>query len=265
MLTAASITAVTAAQRWAGELAAWTIDPDILAAAPESPYGFPPELFAVRDDAESPLLDLARAAMPAGATVLDVGAGAGAGSLGLAGTIGHLHAVDEQPSMLRALLDAAHDRGVPATTYAGVWPEVADRVPVCNVVVCAHVAYNVPDLARFALALSAHARSRVLLELAAEHPWVPLGPLWEHFHGQLRPAGPTAELAVDVLLEVGIGPGVHRWSRPPVRLTDELLGTYVAFTRRRLCLPSGRDPEVAELLARQPREPRESVVLVWDV
>jgi hypothetical protein len=42
---------MTAAEQWADELAAWRIDPAILAAAPESPYGFPPALFAPRDDA----------------------------------------------------------------------------------------------------------------------------------------------------------------------------------------------------------------------
>ena len=36
-----------------------------------------------------------------------VGAGAGAGSLGLAGRVGHLHALDAQPSMLAALEESA--------------------------------------------------------------------------------------------------------------------------------------------------------------
>jgi hypothetical protein len=196
--------------------------------------------------------------------VLDVGAGAGAASLPLFPPASHLHAVDSQPSMLTALSEAAARQGVDLTTYDGVWPDIADRVPVCDVVVCSHVAYNVPALAPFATALTTHARAQVLMELYADHPWVPLGPLWEHFHHQPRPAGPTAALAVEVLREVGIEPEVHRWSRPPVEPTGELLTTYVAFTRRRLCLPAERDAEVAEQVARMPREPRESVVLVWD-
>jgi len=36
---------VRATERWAAELAAWAIDPELLAAAPESPYGFPAGLF----------------------------------------------------------------------------------------------------------------------------------------------------------------------------------------------------------------------------
>lgn len=252
----------TAARRWADELAAWAIEPDILEAAPESPYGFPPELFAPRA-AASPLHTLARQALRPGGTVLDVGAGAGAASLPL--RPGHLHAVDTQPSMLAALTAEASERGVPLTTYSGKWPEIATAVPVCDVTTCAHVAYNVPGLAAFATALSEHTRSRVLMELTAQHPWVPLGPLWEHFHGQSRPTGPTADLAVEVLAGIGIEPVVHRWSQPPPDPAGDLLATRVAFTRRRLCLPADRDPEVAELLAKAPPEPRESVVLVWDL
>lgn len=253
-----------AADRWAEELAAWAIDPEILAAAPESPYGLPPELFAAERSEPSPLTELAREAVPAGGTVLDVGAGAGAASLGVVPAGGHLHAVDSAPEMLAALREAAAARGVALTTYEGRWPDVAPDVPVCDVVVCAHVAYNVADLGPFVTALTNHARVRVLMELYGDHPWVPLGPLWEHFHHQPRPAGPTADLAIAVLREVGIEPRVHRWSRPHKDVSGDLWPAYVAFTRRRLCLTADRDAEVAALLAQQPREPRESVVLDWD-
>lgn len=252
---------MTPARRWAAELAGWEIDPEILAAAPESPYGFPPELFATDRTPASPLVDLARAALPPDGTVLDVGAGAGAASLPLAPA--HLHAVDSQPSMLSALAREAAARGVAVTTYDGVWPAVADRVPVCDVVVCAHVAYNVADLGDFATALASRARHLVVVELHAEHPWVPLGPLWEAVHHQPRPSGPTADLAVEVLRDVGVTPDVTEWERPAVDLSGELLTTYVDFTRRRLCLPRERTAEVAELVRRYPPAPRRSVVLSW--
>jgi hypothetical protein len=264
-MTPHATTSGSATQRWAAELAAWAIDPEILAAAPESPYGLPPELFALDHTraAPSPLLGLARAALPDDGTVLDVGAGGGAASLPLFPPAAHLHAVDSQRSMLVALREAASRQGVDLTTYDGSWPDVADQVPRCDVVVCSHVAYNVPDLAAFATALTTHARHLVVMELFADHPWVPLGPLWEHFHHQQRPAGPTADLAVAVLREAGIEPEERRWSRPAVPLTGDLRETYVAFTRRRLCLPASRDAEVAEQVARIPRGPRESAVLSW--
>lgn len=258
--------AAPAAERWAAELAAWAIDPEILAAAPESPYGgYPPELFAARDDVASPLLDLARAALPpdGSGTLLDVGAGAGAGSLGLAGQIRHLHSVDEQPSMLRALEDAARDRGLAVTSYEGTWPDVAGRVPVCDVVTCSHVFYNVADLVPFAAALTAHARSAVVVEITGTHPLVRLGRMWEEAHGQTRPAGPTAELAVAVLREAGLDPRVTETVYQPAVRAGRLREVWVDFTRRQLCLPPDRRPEVEELMRRHPPGPRRAVVLTW--
>jgi SAM-dependent methyltransferase len=253
-----------AAARWADELAAWAIDPEILAAAPESPYGFPPEVFAAGQYATSaPMAELAGAALRPGGSVLDVGAGAGAASLGIVPAGGHLHAVDSQPSMLRALEAAARDRGVSLTTYDGTWPDLADQVPVCDVVVCAHVLYNVPDLVPFATALTTKARDLVVVELTGTHPLTRLAPMWEAVHHQPRPDGPTAELAAEVLREAGLEPEVRERVIEPVQRTGALLDTWVDFTRRQLCLPPERRPEVVELMERHPPQPRRAVVLSW--
>jgi SAM-dependent methyltransferase len=196
--------------------------------------------------------------------VLDVGAGAGAASLPLAPPATRIVAVDTQPTMLDELERQAAEACVAVLRVDGAWPEVAAAVPACDVVVCSHVAYNVPDLATFARALTDHVRRRVVMELHAEHPWVPLGPLWEHFHHQPRPVGPTAALALDVLRDVGIDPQVEQWSRPFPTLTGPLQAEHVAAVRRRLCLPADREPEVAALLARPGPQARVSVVLWWD-
>lgn len=254
----------SAAQRWADELAAWAIDPEILAAAPESPYGFPPEIFAAGPDSESsPLHDLATDALRPGGTVLDVGAGAGAASLGVVPEGGHLHAVDSQPSMLRALEAAARERGIALTTYDGVWPDVAADVPVCDVVVCGHVFYNVPDLVPFVRALTSHARRRVVTELTSRHPLVRLAPMWREVHHQPRPDGPTAELAIEVLREAGLEPEVREQERRPQVRTGAVLDAWVDFTRRQLCLPPERRAEVEDLMARHPTTTRRIVVLAW--
>lgn len=255
---------MTAAQQWADELAAWAIDPEILARAPESPYVFPPELFRADDGAASPLLDRAREALAPGGTVLDVGAGAGAASLPLSPDMTRLVAVDSQASMLDALQSAAQLQALPVRRVDGQWPGVADQVPVCDVVVCSHVFYNVSALGPFAVALSEHARRRVVVELNSSHPWVDLGPLWQQVHDQPRPVGPTAELAVAVLREHGIEPSQQEWVRPAAALDGARLTTYVAFTRRRLCLTEEREPEVAGYLAEHPPQPSSCVVLWWD-
>ena len=255
----------TAAERWAGELAAWRIDDEILAAAPESPYGFPPSLYSVDPrGSASPLLDRARAALPGGGSVLDVGCGGGAASVPLVPPAAALVGADESSDMLAAYERNARAAGATVRTVHGRWPDVADGVEPADVVVCAHVAYNVADLVPFVLALTSHARSAVVLELHGEHPWVPIGPLWEVVHHQSRPAGPTAELAVEVLAEVGIAPVVDEWVRPVADLSDpDVRAEVVTFTRRRLCLTADRDAEVAALVDAHPPGPRRSVVLSW--
>ena len=68
-----------AAERWQAELAGWAIPDEILAQAPESPWGFPPELFAAPPDPiDTPSRDRALEALPPGGSVLDVGCGGGA-------------------------------------------------------------------------------------------------------------------------------------------------------------------------------------------
>ena len=255
----------SAARRWADELAAWRIDPEILASVQESPYGFPPAVFAAGQSSEpSPLDLLAAPALRPGASVLDVGAGAGASSLHLVPEGGHLHAVDAQPSMLEALRSDAADRGIAVTTYDGVWPDVAAQVPVADVVLCAHVLYNVPEPVPFVRSLVDHARDLVVLELTAAHPLVRLAPMWERVHHQPRPAGPTVELAVEVLREAGLPEPVRlEQVREPLRRSGELAELWVDFTRRQLCVPPERRDEVVRLMAEHPPRPRAVVGLAF--
>ncbi len=252
-----------ASKRWRDELAAWTIPEEILAAAPESPWGFPVALFRADegDSDESPSRRRALEALAPGGEVLDVGCGGGRAALAIAPPAGSVTGVDESDSMLAAFAEAAGERGVTHREVKGSWPEVAGEAGTADVVVCHHVAYNVPLLGTFCVALSEHARRRVVLELTARHPMVATAPLWERFHGLSRPGGPTADLASDVLREVGIEPTVERFvlERRPADRAE-----IVAFTRRRLCLPASRDREVDEALGPDWGAFRELVTLWWD-
>jgi SAM-dependent methyltransferase len=246
---------VRATDRWAQELAAWAIDPELLAAAPESPYGFPPGLFGA-DRGAAATLDAVREVSPS--RVLDVGCGGGAASVPVGAA--ELLGVDESEELLARFAAA----GGPGTrTWQGRWPDVAGEVPVADVVVCANVVYNVPDVAAFLSELTAHARRRVVVELTDRHPWTAMAGLWRHFHGQERPAGPTAELFGAVLAELGLPAEAVTWSRADP-WADAAPDVVLAFTRRRLCLPAGRDADVAAAMTRfADARPRSATTFWW--
>ncbi len=242
----------TAADFWSEALGRWAIPEEILAAAPESPWTFPVELFATRADAAaaSPSSSARRAleALPEGGTVLDVGSGAGAASLPLARQAGHITAVDTSEAMLSAFAERARDAGVGFDALIGRWPDVAGEAPVVDVVVCNHVFYNAPDLGPFVLGLTRHARRRVVVELTPRHPTSDMNPLWLRFHGLVRPTEPTADDAAAVVQEVtGAEPSREDWTEPPGGSLPR--DQMVAWIRRRLCLPSDRDPEVEDAIA----------------
>lgn len=238
--------------RWREELEAWAIPEEILARAPESPWGFPVGLFRARAEqaqARRPTLSNLEAlrALPPGGSVLDVGAGGGAASLPLAAQAGRIVAIDPLPGMLEAFRAAARAAGVAVETVQGNWPDVAGEVGPADVVVCHDVLYNVPELAPFALALTSHARARVVVQLTARHPLTPFSPLWRRFYDLSRPSGPTADDAVAALRALGLEVAREDWTTPYAG-SFERFDELVAFARRRLCLPAERDPEIAEAL-----------------
>jgi len=237
-----------AASRWRDALAEWAIPEEILSRAPVSPWHYPVSLFASRADEAAraeltPSNRRALEALPQGGAVLDVGCGAGAASLPLAPSASNLVGVDASTEMLAAFADRARAAGVEAEAVEGSWPDVAEATPPADVVVCHHVVYNAPDLPPFALRLTDHARARVVVEMTREHPQSNLNPLWLHFHGVVRPERPTADDAMAVLRETGLGAEREDWTAPRPG-GFERRQDLVAMVRRLLCLPAERDQEV---------------------
>jgi SAM-dependent methyltransferase len=264
----ARIAGVIAASEWAQVLGEWAIPEEIIASAPEPPWGFPVDVFVDHaqrtvDEGWSPTHQRVADVLPDGGILLDVGCGAGAASLPLAPPAARMVAVDEDIGMLDALAKLANGR-VEVELIAGRWPEVAGRVAGADVAVCANVLYNVADVTPFLVALTEVASRRVVLELSEVHPQVSLSPLWRHFWGLARPNGPTADDAEAVVREVlGVAPGVERWARSRSYLGERGPET-VAWLRRRLCLTSASDDEIAGLLPQLPElAPTGSVTLWW--
>lgn len=242
---------------------AWTIPEEILRQAPEPPWGFPTALFAAEHAHSGALHRVALEALGEGGTVLDIGCGGGAASLPLFPPATKLIAVDSLPEMTEVFTRAADASGVPITVVLGRWPEIAAEIPSADVVVCRNVVYNVADIVPFVSALTEHSVRRAIIELTEAHPSVPLAPLWMRFWDLPRPEGPTADLFVEVLRDIGIEPTIEREVRPSMKSRIDPK-EHLAFVRRRLCLDESHDDEIAAALGRDPHvEETTAVVVSW--
>ena len=236
-------TVSSAAGRWQAALEAWALPPEILEAAPEDPYRIPAGVLAdaERWPPEHPTRRPIDAHLPEGGVLLDVGCGPGTLA---AAYRERARVVGVEPAA--PLAARARDAGVEVIEVP--WPDAATRAPTANVVVSTHVLYDVPNLAPFVAALTSQARDVVVAEITERHPWAGLGPLYRRFHGIDRPAGPTADDAIDVVIEtVGAATAVERWQRPGSVYPD--LETLVAHRRRQLCLPEEADGDLAEAIS----------------
>ncbi len=257
---------MSALERWSGWLAEWAIPERIMINAPVDPWTPPRDLFARRAERavgqiESPSARAAAEALRPAGSVLDVGAGGGAASLPFVGLATSLTAVDEREEMLEGLADRAINAGgVEPDLVVGRWPDVGTAIGVHDVVVSNHVLYNVPDIGPFLHQLTTHARRRVVIEITARHPTDDLSPLWRRFHGLERPTHPTADDVIAVLNSIGIDPTTTRWTG---EVTDLPLEDHVTLARRRLCLPSSMDHEVASALRDLGHQRRDLVTLSW--
>lgn len=255
------------AESWAEALLAWALPDQVLQTAEASPWRLDPAWLRPRPPEEdpgvgSPARQAALDALGAGGSVLDVGCGPGAASLALAGSATEIVAVDESEAMLAAFSEHARDRGVRARTVQGRWPEIARSVPVCDVVVCHHVVYNVPRLVPFLDELGRHARRRVVLELTALHPRSDLNPLFAALWQLDRPTGPSALDVVRLVEAMGLAP-VAVATDLPHRASAGDGSDRLERTRQALCLPEARAGELAELLARLPAQTTRPGVALW--
>ena len=172
--------------------------PTILDVAPESPFGFPAELFIRRADRAAgdgapptpTTVAAARSARRRRHRARRRGRAAGRPACrSRRAAPGSSRSTVRPRCSRRSKRRASGARTARDDRSLGRWPDVAPQTPAADVAVCGHVAYNAPDLDAFVVALTAHARRRVVLELTDRHPLSWMNDLW------LRPARRAAARA----------------------------------------------------------------------
>ena len=247
---------------WARSLAKWAIPQEILDRAQTSPWIHPPVLFQIPDSINVTIShSRALEALTDGGSVLDVGCGGGLAAFALTPPASHVIGVDHQSEMLEMFAANAKKYGVTYEIFEGFWPQVSGDVPIADVVVCHHVVYNVSEIRPFLLALNAHARSRVVIEMPTRHPLSNISGAWKYFWNVDRPTEPTSEDLLDVLKEIGIKPQLQYWSGPMSDRSD--IDQDAEFLRIRLCLPPERLPEVREFLLANPSPGQREIATIW--
>ena len=255
-----------AADAWREAASKWLLPQSIIDAAPEPQATLDPEMFRYRPDLDAtmparPSRRAALEALPEGGAVVDVGCGGGASSFGLRSRAGLITGVDRQPDMLLLFEETARDLDITVRTFLGAWPDVAEVVPAADVAVCHHAFYAAEDLETHVRALTDHARRRVVLEMSAHPPLVTLNPLLEKLHGTTRRDWPVADLAQQVVAEMGYA--VQREDIEVEPRPREVTPEWVGFVRRRLYVGPEADPLIEEFLRSQTPQSQQVVALWW--
>jgi hypothetical protein len=148
-----------------------------------------------------------------------------------------------------------------AETIEGFWPEVSNLLPEVDVVVSHHVAYNVPEINDFLIALNAKAKNRVVLEIPERHPLMNLSKMWKYFWNLERPSEPTADLLVDVIKDLGYKVNIEKWQGHLRDVID--FDTAAEFNRIRLCLPKTRLNEVKSFMKENVSKEERPLATIW--
>jgi SAM-dependent methyltransferase len=251
---------------WRRIVAERQVPEEIRSRAPEGEWSLEPDRFRWRPEAEAQRTDRpsyrrAAEALPEGGSVLDIGAGGGGSSLGLAPKAGLITGVDRLEGMLASFAESAAAMGVEARTVLGTWPEVAPEVEPADVVVSHHAVYGITEIEAFLTAMADHARRRAVLEVSAHFPQSRLLPLWERFHGVGRPDPPVADVMESVLRAMGFAVA-REDAVVPARMAD-VNPKSVAFARRRLYVGPERDAEIGAFLTSLQPELHEVTAFWW--
>jgi molybdenum cofactor cytidylyltransferase len=165
---------------------------------------------------------------------LDVGAGAGRYALPLALRVARVDALDPSPGMLDGLRSAMAQHGIEnVRPILARWPPAPGSTAAgltADVVLIAHVGYDVESIHPFIAALEQAARRLVVAVLMERQPASLADPFWPPVHGEPRVGLAALPEFLELLGSRGIQPRVERFPRDARAFSspDELL----AFLRR---------------------------------
>jgi SAM-dependent methyltransferase len=253
---------VSAAEKWAKALASWAIPQEIIDQAEQSPWIHPPALFTVpKVIPDSPSHQRARELISESGSVLDVGCGGGIAAFACTPPAKTVIGVDHQQEMLNLFAAEANERNLNHQEFLGDWPDVANQVPVADVVTCHHVVYNVSEISEFLLELDNHASKRVVLEMPQSHPLSGMTKAWKHFWNLDRPTTPSPQELIEVLAELGIKAHLETWEVEFPAKVD--FDQAAEFMRIRLCLSTDRLPEVKNFMKENPEPQFRKLATIW--
>jgi CTP:molybdopterin cytidylyltransferase MocA len=191
---------------------------------------------------DDPVLNALLELIRPGETWLDVGAGAGRFALPIARALdpsgGAVVALDASPSMLEGLLDIAEDYAIEnVRTIEGRWPPADPSRLESDVVLIAHVGYDIEAIGPFVDAMERAARRLCVAVLMERQPSSIADACWPPVHGEPRVPLPALTDFVALLRARGRMPSVTMQERAPRRFEsrDQLVG----FLRRQLWIADG--------------------------
>jgi SAM-dependent methyltransferase len=212
---------------------------------------------------DEPVLDALLALADPGDAWLDIGSGGGRYALPLARRVRQVVALEPSPAMLDVLRDGMAAHAIPNIEIVhGRWPDMAGSLPRVDVVLMAHVGYDIEDIGPFLSAAEAVSR-RCLMVMSEGATTTAATALWEPVHGEARVRLPALPELVTLLLALGRLPQVTLAERTPPAF--ESLEALLVMTRRQLWVRPGsvRDQRLTDLVRAKARPQASGWSLDW--
>ena len=196
---------------------------------------------------DDPVLNALYAALPADATVLDVGGGAGRYALPLATRAKHVTVVEPSADSVEMLRARAAEAGIGNIAVINESWEDAEA-PTADIVLCSLVLHHVPDAAPFVAKLQAHAAGRVAVVEMMETPGAMEIPFYRRVHGAAPTPLPGLPDVLRLLWALDIYPDVAMLSTD-IGILDTDRAAAIHQLRRRLAVEEGSEKDALLLSA----------------